>query len=258
MSTVRCSTCKVRKHCLPADLSPQQLERVEEMVATRRTVKRGATLVHEGEKFTSLYAIRTGFFKTQTVTEDGREQVIGFQMAGEYIGLDGIVDDTHTCDAVALEDADVCVIPLERMEAASREVSALQRHMLKTMSHEIVRKGGVMLLLGGMRAEERIASFLLNLTQRLHARGYSPSELVLRMTREEIGSYLCLKLETVSRAFSKFAAQGVLQVKLRHVHILDVDALEEMTSFRTPIAWGRSQFGATYIANKASHAVAIC
>jgi len=258
MSEVRCATCNARKHCLPADLSPQQLDRVEEMVATRRTVKRGAMLVHEGEKFTNLYAIRTGFFKTQTVTEDGREQVIGFQMAGEYIGLDGIVDDRHTCDAVALEDADVCVIPMDRMEAASRDVSALQRHMLKTMSYEIVRKGGVMQLLGGMRAEERIASFLLNLTQRLHARGYSQSELVLRMTREEIGSYLCLKLETVSRAFSKFAAQGVVQVKLRHVHILDVGALEEVINIRQPMDWGHRKVRTTHASSRACQAVATC
>jgi CRP/FNR family transcriptional regulator, anaerobic regulatory protein len=131
-------------------------------------------------------------------------------MAGEIIGLDGIVNDQHSCDAVALEDAEVCVMPFDRIEEISREVTALQHHVHKIMSREIVREHGVMLLLGSMRAEERLAAFLLNLVQRLNARGFSQSELVLRMTREEIGSYLGLKLETVSRTFSKFVEDGTL------------------------------------------------
>ena len=183
-----------------------------------------------GEQFTSLYAIRTGFFKTSLATEDGRDQVTGFQMAGEIIGLDGIVNDQHSCDAVALEDAEICVIPFERIEEIAREVTALQHHVHKIMSREIVREHGVMLLLGSMRAEERLAAFLLNLVQRLHARGFSKSELVLRMTREEIGSFLGLKLETVSRTFSKFADEGMLEVKQRHVRILNTEALQSLVN----------------------------
>lgn len=151
-------------------------------------------------------------------------------MAGEVIGLDGIVNDNHTCDAVALEDAEVCVMPFDRIEELSREVNALQRHVHKIMSREIVRENGVMLLLGSMRAEERLAAFLLNLVQRLHARGFSQSEVVLRMTREEIGSYLGLKLETVSRTFSKFVEDGMIEVKQRHVRILDTEALREIVN----------------------------
>ncbi len=151
-------------------------------------------------------------------------------MAGEIMGLDGIVNDHHSCDAVALEDAEVCVMPFDLIEEISREVAALQHHVHKIMSREIVREHGVLLLLGSMRAEERLAAFLLNLMQRLHARGFSPSALVLRMTREEIGSYLGLKLETVSRTFSKFVEDGVLEVKQRHVRILDVDSLERLVN----------------------------
>jgi CRP/FNR family transcriptional regulator len=151
-------------------------------------------------------------------------------MAGEVIGLDGIVNDQHTCNAVALEDAEVCVMPFDRLEELSREVTALQRHVHKIMSREIVREHGVMLLLGSMRAEERLAAFLLNLVQRLFARGFSQSELVLRMTREEIGSYLGLKLETVSRTFSKFADEGIVEVKQRHVRILKIDALKAIVN----------------------------
>jgi CRP/FNR family transcriptional regulator len=202
------------------------MERIDEIVATRRKIKRGSALFRNGETFTSLYAIRTGFFKTSVATEDGRDQVTGFQMAGEIIGLDGIVNDRHSCDAIALEDAEVCVMPYSSLEELSREVTALQHHVHKVMSREIVREHGVMLLLGSMRAEERLAAFLLNLVQRLHARGFSQHELILRMTREEIGSYLGLKLETVSRTFSKFAEENIIEVKQRHVRILDTDKLQ--------------------------------
>lgn len=227
---VACSNCNLRELCMPLGLSHEELQRIDEVVASRRKIKRGATLFRNGEKFTSLYAIRTGFFKTCVASEDGRDQVTGFQMAGEIVGLDGIVNDHHTCDAVALEDAEVCVMPFDRIEELSREVTALQRHVHKIMSREIVRENGVMLLLGSMRAEERLAAFLLNLVQRLHARGFSQSELVLRMTREEIGSYLGLKLETVSRTFSKFVEEGIVEVKQRHVRILSTDALRDIVN----------------------------
>ena len=211
---------------MPLGLNESEMERVDEVVATRRKVARGENLFRNGDKFNSLFAIRTGFFKTRISAEDGRDQVTGFQMAGEIIGLDGIVSDHHTCDAVALEDAEVCVMPFDRIEELSREITSLQRHVHKIMSREIVRENGVMLLLGSMRAEERLAAFLLNLVQRLHARGFSQSELVLRMTREEIGSYLGLKLETVSRTFSKFVEEGIVEVKQRHVRILNADGLK--------------------------------
>ncbi len=227
---VACSNCNLRELCMPMGLSANDLERLDDLVATRRKIKKGTTLFSNGDKFTSLYAIRTGFFKTSLASEDGRDQVTGFQMAGEIIGLDGIVNDQHSCDAIALEDAEVCVMPFERIEELSREISALQRHVHKILSREIVRENGVMLLLGSMRAEERLAAFLLNLVQRLHARGFSQSELVLRMTREEIGSYLGLKLETVSRTFSKFVEDGFVEVKQRHVRILNTDGLKDIVN----------------------------
>lgn len=225
---VACSNCNLRELCMPLGLSNTELARLDDVVANRRKVKRGGLLFRNGERFSSLFAIRTGFFKTCVASEDGRDQVTGFQMAGEIIGLDGIMNDQHTCDAIALEDAEVCVMPFDRVEELSREITSLQRHVHKIMSREIVRENGVMLLLGSMRAEERLAAFLLNLVQRLHARGFSQSELVLRMTREEIGSYLGLKLETVSRTFSKFVDEGMVEVKQRHVRILNTEALKEI------------------------------
>ncbi len=227
---VACSSCNLRELCLPMGLKPDEMNRLDSVISTRKRIKRGQSLFSNGEPFTSLYAVRSGFFKTCVTSADGRDQVTGFQMTGEILGMDGIVNDQHSCDAVALEDAEVCVLPFDRLESLSREFSALQHHVHKIMSREIVRDHGVMLLLGSMRAEERLAAFLLNLVQRLHSRGFSQSELVLRMTREEIGSYLGMKLETVSRTFSKFVEEGIIEVKQRYVQIKDTDALRKIVN----------------------------
>ena len=230
---VACSNCNLRELCMPIGFNTDDMKRLDEVVATRRKIKQGERLFSNGDVFTSLFAIRTGFFKTCISSEDGREQVTGFQMAGEIMGLDGIVSDHHSCNAVALEDSDVCVMPFANVEELSREFPIMQRHVHKIMSREIVRENGVMMLLGNMRAEERLAAFLLNLIQRLHARGFSQSEIVLRMTREEIGSYLGLKLETVSRAFSKFSEDGIIEVKQRYVRIIEADALKKIFNPQT-------------------------
>ena len=213
---------------MPIGLEVDDMKKLDEVVATRKQVKQGQMLFSNGDAFTSLYAIRTGFFKTCISNEDGREQVTGFQMAGEIIGLDGIVTDQHSCNAVALEDAEVCVMPFANVEELSREFPVLQRHVHKVMSREIVRENGMMMMLGNMRAEERLAAFLLNLVQRLHARGFSQSEMILRMTREEIGSYLGLKLETISRTFSKLSDDGIIEVKQRYVKILAPEELKKI------------------------------
>jgi CRP/FNR family transcriptional regulator len=230
---VACSSCNLRELCMPIGFKEEDMHRLDEVVEKRRKVKQGDQLFTTGDAFKSLYAIRTGFFKTCVSTEDGREQVTGFQMAGEIIGLDGIVTDHHNCDAIALEDAEVCVMPFADIEELSREFPVLQRHIHKIMSREIVRENSVMMLLGNMRAEERLAAFLLNLVQRLHARGFSQSELTLRMTREEIGSYLGMKLETVSRTFSKFSDEGIIEVKQRYVKIINADALKKIFNPQT-------------------------
>ena len=227
---IACSNCSLREICLPIGLSDDDMEHIDQLVASRRSLKRGELLFRAGDRFESLFAVRTGFFKTRVSAEDGRDQVTGFQMAGELLGLDGISVDRHSCDAVALEDSQVCLIPYSRLEEVEREVPELQRQFHKVMSREIVREHGVMLLLGSMRAEARLAAFLLNLTQRLQARGFSATSLVLRMTREEIGSYLGLKLETVSRAFSRFQDDGLLEVKQRDIRVLDESGLRGLLS----------------------------
>jgi CRP/FNR family transcriptional regulator len=220
-----CSTCSLRELCLPAGLDQHELEKVDRMVNRRRSIKRGDYLYRSGTDLDSLFAIRTGFMKSSVLHEDGREQVAGFHMMGDLMGLDAISSNRHMCDAVALEDSEVCEIPLGVLEQLSRNMPSLQQHFHRIMSREIVRDHGVMLLLGTMRAEERLAAFLLNLSQRFAARGYSSSEFYLRMTREEIGSYLGLKLETISRALSRFHEENLIEVHTKHVKIIDMEAL---------------------------------
>ena len=220
-----CSSCNLRELCLPIGLSAEDIVKIDQLIQLRKTVKKGESLIRQGDLFSSIYAVRVGFFKTVVNTDDGRDQITGFQMSGDVIGLDGIQTDHHTCEAVAIEDSEVCIMPMERLEEISRDVPALQHHFHKIMSREIVRENEQILLLGSMRSEERLASFLLNLSNRLKSRGFSQSEMILRMTREEIGSYLGLKLETVSRTFSKFAEEGLISVQQKAVLILDTKGL---------------------------------
>jgi CRP/FNR family transcriptional regulator len=225
---VTCSSCNLRELCLPGGVCMEDLDRVENIVYARRRVRRGESLFGAGDEFHAVYAIRSGFFKTSLVDGEGREQVTGFFMGGELLGMDGVGSGRYHGTAAALEDSEVCVMPFALIEQMAREVPALQRHLHAVLSREIVRDHGVMMLLGSMRAEERLATFLLNLSRRFTRRGYSASDFHLRMTREEIGSYLGLKLETVSRLFSQFQKDGLLEVAQKHVRILDIPGIEEV------------------------------
>jgi len=227
---VTCSNCSLRNSCILYDMNDADMLRIEEVISSQRKVFRGDSLFQTGEKFKALYVIRSGFFKSTFTSADGREQVMGFQMAGEMLGLDGIVNDSYSCDAIALEDAEVCEMNFDRMEEMSHQIIGLQRRVLKILSLEIFNDHSVMLLLGSMRAEERLATFLISLVRRLHARGFSPTALVLRMTREEIGSYLGMKLETVSRTFSKLSDEGIVEVNQRQVRILNPEALKRLAN----------------------------
>ena len=225
-----CSTCSLRELCLPVGLRPDEFEQLDTVIKQSHRLKKGEFLFRSGESFHSLYAIRTGFFKTTVASQDGRDQVTGFFMSGELIGMDGICTHSHSCDAVALEDSEVCELPFGHMEALSKEIPSIQTHFFRLMSREIVRDQGVMLLLGNMRADERIAAFLLNLSQRLHHRGFAANDFILRMSREEIGSYLGLKLETVSRTLSRFHQEGLIVVEHKHIRLLKPELLNQMVS----------------------------
>ena len=224
-----CSSCNLRALCVPCcGLSRREMDIADRLVFSRSRVRRGETLYRSGDRFTSLYAVRYGFFKSTALLENGRDQVTGFTMTGEVLGMDGIGPGEHSCNVIALEDSDVCTIPFAGLQLLARELPSLQRQFHKTMSREIVREHGVMLLLGSMHAEERVAMFLLNMSKRFAACGYPASEMNLRMTREEIGSYLGLKLETVSRTFSRFQDEGLIGVKQKFVRILHSAGLERV------------------------------
>lgn len=227
-----CSTCRLREFCLPCGLAAQDVERLDRMQIARRRVPEGHVPYREGDPFLFVYAVRSGTFKTTLPLRDGRQQVAGFQMAGELLGLDGLASGRHASSAVALEDAEICAIPYEQLSELANASPALQQAISRVMSREIVREHSLMVLLGSMNAEERLAAFLLNISQRMKARGYSALEFHLRMARSEIGSYLGMKVETVSRTFSTFVQQGLLRVDKKHVRIVDLQALRRALDTR--------------------------
>jgi CRP/FNR family transcriptional regulator, anaerobic regulatory protein len=225
----QCSSCHLRDLCLPCGMAGSDVDR---LMFSRRKVKAGQHLYRAGDKFLSIYAVRSGTFKTSLMLSDGREQVSGFSMAGELLGLDGLASGAHASGAVALEDTEVCAIPYADLNLLASQNAGMQHVVSRLMSREIVREHTLMLLLGSMNAEERLAAFLLNLSQRLKARGYSGTEFHLRMSRAEIGSYLGMKLETVSRTFSHFQDQRLLEVDKRHIRIIDMDGLTRAFELR--------------------------
>ena len=220
-----CSTCHLRELCLPCGLEPTDVTRLDSLMFGRRKVKAGQTLFHEGRDFEFIYAVRHGTFKSSLMLADGREQVSGFHFAGELMGLDGVAHGRHASSATALEDGEICAIPYAHLTEMTAGSSSMQHAVSRLMSQEIVREHSLMLLLGSMNADERLAAFLLNLSQRLKALGYSAREFHLRMTRAEIGSYLGMTLETVSRTFSSFQQRALLEVDKRYIRIVDLEGL---------------------------------
>jgi CRP/FNR family transcriptional regulator len=223
-----CMTCSMRELCMPLGLDAENVQKVDALITTRLKLKKGDAAYRAGDLFHALYAVRVGSLKTTVLAEDGREQVAGYHILGDILGMDGIGTHRHGCQAVALEDTEVCVLPFERLEELSRALPQLQQNLHQFLAREISRDHGIMLLLGSMRAEERLAVFLLSLADRYRSRGYSSTQFVLRMTREEIGSHLGLKLETVSRLFSRFHDEGMIQVQGRAVKLLDTAALKHL------------------------------
>ncbi|MBK5205797.1 MAG: helix-turn-helix domain-containing protein [Polaromonas sp.] len=227
-----CSGCHLRDLCLPCGMGRSDVQRLDELKFGRRKVKASQTLYREGDRFQFIYAVRSGTFKSSLLLSDGREQISGFYMAGEVMGLDGVAHGTHASSATALEDTEVCAIPYAQLTELATDNSGMQHMISRLMSCEIVQEHSLMLLLGSMNAEERLAAFLLNQSQRLKARGYSAIEFHLRMSRAEIGSYLGMTLETVSRTFSTFQQQHLLEVDKRHVRLIDLDSLTRAFEMR--------------------------
>jgi len=218
---ISCAACSMHQLCLPMGLEDADIDRLDKIIGKRRRLERDEALYKMGDPFRNLYAVRFGHFKTYQINAAGESQITGFQMAGELLGMDAISGDRHHCDAVALEDSEVCEIPFAHLEELFGDVPALLRHFHRIMSQEITREQNAMLLLGNMRAEQRFAAFLINLSSRYAARGYSSTSFQLRMSREDIGNYLGLTIESISRLVSKFRKLGWLGVDKREIQLLD-------------------------------------
>jgi CRP/FNR family transcriptional regulator len=227
-----CADCGMRELCLPVGLTPADVEALDAIVRKRVRVRKGEALFRDGAAFSALFAVRVGSFKTTVETDDGRDQIAGYHLPGDVLGLDGVGNDRHSSEVVALENSEVCVIPFDQLESVARRVPSLQHNLHRILGREISADHRLLLLLGSMRAEERLAAFLLSLSERYARRGYSSTEFVLRMTRDEIGRYLGLKLETVSRLFSRFAAEGLIKVRGRSVQIVDIPMLRQLVGAR--------------------------
>lgn len=220
-----CATCRVRTFCLAAALAPEHVRLLDYVVVGRRAVHRGQALFRTGDPFDALYAVHGGFFKTGVLSRDGVEHVTGLRMAGDVLGLDAVHARRHTCDAVALDQSEVCVLPYANLLEQSLHNEALHHALHDLLGRELVRDQEHVVLLAGMWGVQRVAAFLLEVSERLQARGFSRSDFQLRMTRREIGSYLGIELETVSRIFSRLEREALIEVDRAHVTIRDLEGL---------------------------------
>jgi CRP/FNR family transcriptional regulator len=221
----RCALCAPGEVCFFCDSQTAAAVNSGDMIVADRRVRRGESLFRTGDAFHFLFAVRGGIFKTVRNLGDGREQVTGFQMAGDILGTDAIGGHVHESDAVSLDESRVCAIRYAGIERLGRALPQMHDLLRKAMSGELAKQQSVILLLGTMRAEERLAMFLLTLSQRFKARGYSPTEFTLRMSRLEIASYLGMKIETVSRMFSRLNAEGLISARREQIRILDFAGL---------------------------------
>ena len=244
---IGCKTCAMAGLCTHSRIDTSTHERINDAVRCVRIVHRGHALYRPGDAFRSIYAIRTGSFKTVVMHHEGHEQVTGFGIVGDTLGIDGIASGRHSCEAIALEDSSVCVMPLVLLEMLCREVKTIQHHVHQMLGAEIVRESTLMMLLGTMTAEERVAFFLADLSRRWEARGYSAAAFTLKMTREEIGCYLGLKLETVSRTLTKLQQRRLIYACGKNLRILDIDGLRKLATEVGPASFGeqphREAFG---------------
>ena len=225
-----CAACSSSSLCWSAGIAVDEKRWYDNLKFTRRRVQRGDVLYHMGDHFESIYAVRSGFFKTRVLLEDGRDHVTSFRMNGELLGFDGIGSQTYSCDAIALEDGEICIIPYQRLMHLASKVQSLSLELNRMMSREIVREQQIMALLGTMQADKRVVTFLLNLSMRFNERHYSATHFILRMTREEIGNYLGLTLETVSRVLGRLQTAKLIGIEhSKEITLLDVDRLRALS-----------------------------
>jgi CRP/FNR family transcriptional regulator len=229
----QCGDCNTGGLCLSTGLDSGSKLRFDRLVGQHRRIAAGDTLYRTGQPLRSLYALRCGFFKTRRHGPAG-DQITGFPMAGELMGLEAVGTGIHQSDAIALEDSIVCELPFAGLERLFEDIPGLHRRFYRLMSCEINREQHLMLLLGHMRAEQRMATFLADMGAAYAARGYSPAQFQLRMSREDIGSYLGLTIESISRLLGRFTKLGLITVDKRAVVLTDPQRIAEMASGFSP------------------------
>jgi CRP/FNR family transcriptional regulator len=227
---VSCSNCRLSSLCLPLSLEVEELDQINDVILRDRPLHKGDYLYRASDKFHSIYAVRAGCLKTIKISEDGEEQITGFYLPGEIIGIDGLSDNHYSTSAIALETSAICEIPFHKLEELSHVIPSLQRHFFQIMSKEIIADQELIMLLSKGSAEQRLAALLLSLSARYQRRQLSATAFVLPMSRTEMGNYLGLTIETVSRVMGRFQKQGLTESDRRSITLLDVDALRKIAN----------------------------
>ncbi|MES9898012.1 MAG: fumarate/nitrate reduction transcriptional regulator Fnr [Sedimenticola sp.] len=227
---ISCRGCSLVSLCLPMGLDTGEVEKLDAIVKRNRPLHRGDHLFRDDEAFHSIFVVKTGSVKTYAPSEDGSEQVLGFHLPGELIGLDAIENQRHHCSAKVLETSAICEIPFHQLEILSSGIPNLQHQMYRLLSREISHDEDMLTLLGKRNAEERLAAFLLSLSDRFKGRGFSATDFFLSMSRHEIGNYLGLAVETISRLFTRFQYERLLNVERKHIQLLDTERLRMIVS----------------------------
>jgi len=223
-----CSTCSIRYLCFPMAMSEEDMTQLDSLVKKRQKVRKKEYLFRQGDEFKSFYAIRVGFFKSIITSSQGEEKILGFNMSGELVGLDGFASNKHESSVIALDDSEVCIIDDKKIDELSQTFHPLQNYLQKVLSTEIVRNNNLLISMSSMNAEQKISTFLLNLGQRFKMRHQSENQFLLRMSRDEIGSYVDLTIETVSRTLGKLESMGIIKVDNKLIKIKDISKLKEV------------------------------
>lgn len=231
-----CRNCRLRELCLPDSLSIEEVSKLEEIVQRRKPVARGDYLFQAGHPFTAIYAVRTGSIKTSSLLANGDEHITGFHFPGEVIGLEAITSDRHPSAAIAMETTSACEIPFHALEVLGEKAPKLQQQLVRIMSRELVTEQGTAQLLTRRSAEQRLAAILLNFSERFARRGLSASRFRLPMSRLDLGNYLGLVPETMSRTFRRLEEQGLLAIAGKEISIVDKPALTELAYGAAPEA----------------------
>ncbi len=235
---IACKNCALRELCLPLGIDGSDLDKLDKLLKKRRLVKKRDYLYRMGDPMQSLYAIRSGSLKTAGLMEDGRVQVVGFHLPGELVGFDAISNNRYNCDAISLEDTELCEIPYDKLEEAARHIPGLQHQLLRMMSRVLVQEEAQLMMLGKMNADERLAAYILSLSRRQKQLGRSGESFRLSMSRQDIADYLGLALETVSRLFSRFQEEGMVSVQGRDIQVTGRQQLQQLTGQTTAIKTG--------------------